>query len=711
MKTYAVAVLTLFLCMGAVRAKKSIVRLYGTPEEIGPVLWRGADDCGIHPGQWMDFVVEEKDLGLVRATGLPYEIVLDDVEEHSRSRRDDYLSWAEARDSTIDLAVYHPDICVLDTIGYAWEAEARPIQLLKISDDPENDDPDERAVLFTGLHHAREYPSLNCALFVADSLIRAYGEDPEITDLVDNLEIYVIPCVNPDGYHYDHDQGHDWRKNRHYFPQFGTYGVDLNRNYWGACSGDPDGDFGSPKPGVTNYPDQSTYCGPYRLSEPEIRPIGQLIIDQDIVICLFWHTYGEWVLYPWGYTYDTVPQYDLVSSVAQGVGSAIGYTAAQAPNIGYTSTGTAEDGTYGYTHFTDGFSSINFTVEACTQFQPSPSTLFQLVRDNFQGALYCMEKADSIYSVMNPRVIVCDLDVSEPAGGEFELTWGVTDDRSNPLAFEVEELEGLNQFEDDAETANAYWTFDGFSRTTSKYHSGSYSYVAENANGDAFAMATVHPFLVQEGDSLTFWTWHDIEVNYDMGFVEVSEDGRSWTFADSLTGKINGNSGGWIRMAYSLEGFTGQSLYLRFRYATDSYVLGEGFYVDDIFPVSYYDEVETLADTISGSAFTVTGKDTGEYLYRVRGQHADWGWCDFSPLLPVSVEDICGDAKGDGMLTPGDAYMILNYLGTGPQPVSCWAANVNGDGSLTPGDGYHFLNFLGSGPPLNCAPCDFSTGE
>jgi hypothetical protein len=67
----------------------------------------------------------------------------------------------------------------------------------------------------------------------------------------------------------------------------------------------------------------------------------------------------------------------------------------------------------------------------------------------------------------------------------------------------------------------------------------------------------------------------------------------------------------------------------------------------------------------------------------------------------------CGDANADGIWTPSDGFHILNYLGAGPEPVSCWAANANGDDELTPADAYHIFNHLGAGPDLNCQPCTF----
>jgi immune inhibitor A len=72
------------------------------------------------------------------------------------------------------------------------------------------------------------------------------------------------------------------------------------------------------------------------------------------------------------------------------------------------------------------------------------------------------------------------------------------------------------------------------------------------------------------------------------------------------------------------------------------------------------------------------------------------------------VMDVCGDANGDGLVTVGDGYLILNCMGGGEIPVSCWSANVNGDDILTPGDGFALLNHLGNCRELDCAPCEFA---
>jgi hypothetical protein len=78
------------------------------------------------------------------------------------------------------------------------------------------------------------------------------------------------------------------------------------------------------------------------------------------------------------------------------------------------------------------------------------------------------------------------------------------------------------------------------------------------------------------------------------------------------------------------------------------------------------------------------------------------------PTLSTICAGLCGDANGVGGISSADGFYILNYLGAGSPPVSCWAANVGGGFSITSADGFYLLNYLGDPGsfPLNCAPCD-----
>jgi len=65
-------------------------------------------------------------------------------------------------------------------------------------------------------------------------LTQHYGTDPTVTRWVDQMEIWIVPAVNPDGAGFVHAQDPWWRKNRSEVCD-GSIGVDLNRNfdvYW-----------------------------------------------------------------------------------------------------------------------------------------------------------------------------------------------------------------------------------------------------------------------------------------------------------------------------------------------------------------------------------------------------------------------------------------------------------------------------------------------
>jgi hypothetical protein len=65
---------------------------------------------------------------------------------------------------------------------------------------------------------------------------------------------------------------------------------------------------------------------------------------------------------------------------------------------------------------------------------------------------------------------------------------------------------------------------------------------------------------------------------------------------------------------------------------------------------------------------------------------------------------IVGDANGDGLIDPGDAVYLLNYLyrgGTSPDPLE--AGDCNCDDVVGPGDVVYLINYLfRNGLPPSC---------
>ena len=80
----------------------------------------------------------------------------------------------------------------------SWQG--RPIQGIELAKNVDAKD-DGRAVYFVmGEHHAREWPSAEIAMEFADFLANGYGQDPQITSLLERERIVIVPIVNVDGF-------------------------------------------------------------------------------------------------------------------------------------------------------------------------------------------------------------------------------------------------------------------------------------------------------------------------------------------------------------------------------------------------------------------------------------------------------------------------------------------------------------------------------
>ena len=76
----------------------------------------------------------------------------------------------------------------------------RPLWFVKLSDNPNVKEDDEKEVLYTALHHAREPNGMSQMLFYMWYLLENYATNEEVRYIVDNLELYFVPCINPDGW-------------------------------------------------------------------------------------------------------------------------------------------------------------------------------------------------------------------------------------------------------------------------------------------------------------------------------------------------------------------------------------------------------------------------------------------------------------------------------------------------------------------------------
>jgi hypothetical protein len=257
-----------------------------------------------------------------------------------------YHNYTNVKDHLVAIESQHSDISMLYDIGNSWEKDQgladRDILAIKISDNVAIDE-DEPEVLIVGLHHAREWTTSEIALSIAENLTAKYQNDTRLSWLVDNREIWIVPIVNPDGLDYALSTDQWWRKNRH-LNFDGSYGVDLNRNYDGSMNGDSAGAWGGT--GSSHLPSSDVYCGVAPFSEPETQAVRDLVLARNFTIMLDYHSYGDLVMWPWGYTTNkTADDSDLVR-IGNEFAALNGYLAEQSVGL-YPTTGDSLDWIYG----------------------------------------------------------------------------------------------------------------------------------------------------------------------------------------------------------------------------------------------------------------------------------------------------------------------------------------------------------------------------
>ncbi|XP_022916952.1 carboxypeptidase B-like [Onthophagus taurus] len=235
------------------------------------------------------------------------------------------------------LAETYPSYCKVYVIGSS--IEGRPLKLLKIS----NGNANNKAIWIDGGIHAREWITPATVSFIIDHLV--HNIESESKNL-QNLDYYIIPVLNPDGYEYSHGRDRLWRKNRargssSFFNGFQCAGTDLNRNYgykWGGK-------------GSGKNPCQEIYAGSGPFSEPETAAVKKFISNTKAnwKASISYHSYGQYILFPWGYEKLITTDYQDLNKVAQDVANAIKketgatYTYGPAGNTLYPASGGSDD--------------------------------------------------------------------------------------------------------------------------------------------------------------------------------------------------------------------------------------------------------------------------------------------------------------------------------------------------------------------------------
>ena len=160
-----------------------------------------------------------------------------------------------------EIADNYPELVRMVSSGQS--VQGREIWMLKITDNPDVEE-DEPEFKYTSTIHGNEGVGTEMTIRLAELLTGSYGVDPDLTQLVNEIEIWLCPIHNPDGY----VAGSRYNAN----------GVDLNRDF-------PDR--------ITDPYDDPTD------REPETQAFMNFGYDQRFVMGANYHTGALVVNVPW----------------------------------------------------------------------------------------------------------------------------------------------------------------------------------------------------------------------------------------------------------------------------------------------------------------------------------------------------------------------------------------------------------------------------
>ncbi|XP_066997997.2 carboxypeptidase B [Anabrus simplex] len=291
------------------------------------------------------------------------------------------------------LAEKYPQLVSVSSIGKSLEG--RDLKLIKISSGGNGTRP---AIFIDAAIHAREWIAPPVALYTIQQLVENYTVHK---DLVDNVDWYILPVLNPDGYEYTHTTDRFWRKTRSNNGDPECLGVDANRNF----------DFHWGEVGSSTDLCSQSYSGPRALSESEAASLAQYLLESPAKFQLYLtlHSYGKLLLHPWRWTTDTPEDVEDLSSLGKKAADALEkvrgtkYKVGSSAGILYYSAGTSRDWAKGKAGI-----KYSYTMElpaGGSGFNPPPSDIIPVVTETFE-AIKVFGKA--IGSIKPPDVKLSD---------------------------------------------------------------------------------------------------------------------------------------------------------------------------------------------------------------------------------------------------------------------------------------------------------------
>jgi len=284
--------------------------------------------------------------------GLEYEVLNDDIENMIYNSLPSYMrnvnniltpyqasfnystynTYDNTRKWMNDLSNQHSWISK-ELVGETYEK--RTVEALKLSKNSNN----KKAIIFNTGIHAREWIGPAHMLYIVKMIIDDVENDREIVNFLNDMDIYIIPNSNADGYEFSWTDDRMWRKTRSNngydpcFKQGHEIGVDPNRNFPVHWS-DP--------VGGSDNPCTDTFRGPKPASEICVQNIISYVSKTaekyENVAFLDVHSYSQLFMYPYGYSVKDAVNSAELDLIAKNVVAAVENTFGMKYEYGSIST-------------------------------------------------------------------------------------------------------------------------------------------------------------------------------------------------------------------------------------------------------------------------------------------------------------------------------------------------------------------------------------
>lgn len=269
-----------------------------------------------------------------------------------RAERKGYRTFQNVVDELIYISNENPGFTQLINIGQS--VQGRPLYFLRLTADIQNSPVKPEFHYISTMHGNEKVGTELCMEFIY-YLLDNYGNDTFVTGLLDDIDFYIMPVMNPDGF------VANTRANAN--------GIDLNRNF------------------------------PDFITNPEDTTVGKQL--ETIALMLFYaqrrgvlsanfHTGALCVNYPWDATLTPHPETEMLIelSLLYSINNPPMYNSSNFPN-GITNGAQwyiIHGGMQDYSSYYH--SNLQTTIELSNQFQPPASTLPQLWLNNKYSMLY-----------------------------------------------------------------------------------------------------------------------------------------------------------------------------------------------------------------------------------------------------------------------------------------------------------------------------------